>query len=378
MSIDQYYTPEWLAKTIAELVPDGLSGPVFDPSAGEGALLRFVDQRFGGDVSIIGADINPKSVQLMTKEFPEWIVGRADALNVRSRNASSVWRRVREERVGIVVLNPPFSYRGGSGIWVEYKNFRGRLSPAAAFVALMLTEVDPVHGVLAVLPKGVINGIRCQDFWREVREDFNFELQQDLYSGTFAGARANASVVFIRPKEDIGGRSIAKNDSTSVPPKRRGCKCVEIIRGRVPRHLRWPESECTETYLHTTNFDDATSFSDRLAPARLASHGASIILSRVGNPKPVKLSMSPSGSYVLSDCLYALRPVAVEGLTRLHDSILSNSSTLANSYFGTGAPHLPLPHLVKFLREIGFVPHHVRASSDIGFCRCSAKVRAAA
>ncbi|MDV6266071.1 N-6 DNA methylase [Rhodococcus globerulus] len=378
MRIDQYFTPDWLAEIISGLIPDDIKGAVFDPSAGEGNLLRFVEQRFGSGVDIIGADIDRQNVRFMKKKYPGWSIGRADALCSRSRNSSLAWKVARSGGVSIVVLNPPFSYRGGSGINISYRDFSGLLSPAAAFVALMLTEVAPERGIVAVMPKGVMEGVRCRKFWKEVRLDFDIDILRDLYADTFPGARAKASVVYIRPKE------VADNVEHSLAPTfvdvplLEGCRCVEIIRGRVPRHLDWPDSECAVEYLHTTDIGESLANAERLAPAKLASVGKSVILARVGNPIPLKLVTSRSGPYVLSDCLYALRPVSQQRVDRLFRSVRSNRDSLAIKYFGAGAPHLPLHNLSEFLREIGYVPFHVSASADIGLCRCNPSVISAA
>lgn len=374
--VDSYYSPEWLADCIAGWMPSGMKGAILDPSVGQGALLAGVERRFRRRVELYGMDIDQNATSILSKSNPHWNLGRVNFLSERSRRSSSVWNSVRKNvPLAAVVLNPPFSYRGGAGLACRYRGFDGLLSPAAAFVAVVLQELRPIFGVWAVLPNGILAGRRCREFWEEVEKTHIVRIEQVLPSTAFVGARANTSIVSIIPRiAPLGSQSgVTPTGETHLLVNQSGvCRCVEVVRGRVPTYKSWPVRECDTPFLHTPDILSRNQRATRLAPSQLATTGEFVLLPRVGNPVPLKIGIH-RGAYpvVLSDCVYALRPVNQSAVSDFHRIILASSSNFADKYVGTGALHLSIGAVSEALREIGYVPSQVKASSAVSSsCSC--------
>lgn len=354
-----------------ESMPSDLSGAVIDPSAGEGALLHAVERRYSESVRIAALDIDRSSIDHLRIRNPNWAVSKSNIFDKRSRQRSPVWRRFSNLGVSAAVLNPPFSYRGGAGFEIAFGEYRGILSPAAAFLAIVLEELRPSVGVWAVLPKGILGGRRCEEFWREVEKYFVVSCLKDLNSSTFPGVRANAVLVsVVRRKSDSAGIERPGDDCAELVVPVDRCTCIEIIRGRIPRHSRWDEEGKFVDFLHTTDIGGAVRFSGRTAPRRLATVGKCLVIPRVGNPNPLKVSVIGGRPIVLSDCLYALRPVDTAHFSSLKQSILERSEIFADAYIGTGARHVTIGRLEAVLKVLGYSTFHVQASSLPGGCRC--------
>lgn len=376
MVIDQHFTPDWLADLVAASLPATLRGTAVDPAAGTGALLASLDRNGLGHLRPVALDIDPLVVSHLRNAYPRWTVSTADFLSPRSRASSRAIREVNGSDVTVVLLNPPFSYRGGPAANVTFGNFVGRLSPAARFVATSIESLRPTYGLVAILPDGVLNGEKYAAFWREVERTHRVRIIQRLTNGSFAGVRARCSVVEILTKPlgtEIGSRRVdqphngeERSASGSVASR---CRCVEVIRGRVPRHRHFsPEADSVD-YLHTTSIrSNAVVASPDRAPRRLATRGPFVLIPRVGFPSG-KIAASGSESVVLSDCLIALRPLqATPG--ELATELSDNLAQLKQQYTGTGAAYVTVERVVRFMRMLGWHATTAPASGTPGACSC--------
>lgn len=385
--IDQHFTPNWLADLVAESLPAGLQGIAIDPTAGSGALLESLERGGHRRLNPVAIDSDPLVASRLRAAHPNWTVSTANALTPRSRGASHAWRLSKSVGVEVVLLNPPFSYRGGPSVRTALGSFTGRLSPAAQFVAMALTELRPRFGVIAILPNGVVNGQKYQRFWEEVRTHYEVSLVRELDNSSFPGVRARCSLLTIttpafskRVPDREPPPSAQKRVKVKLAGEARGasvdttCRCIEVIRGRVPRHH--PHSVATDAapYLHTTHVREyqVTSTIDR-APRRLATYGPLVLLPRVGYPGG-KIAVVDLPSVVLSDCLIALRPLG-GAADKLAHHIREGLANLETMYNGTGAPYITLSQLERFLVSSGLHPIIVPASQPKGECRCSAVVK---
>lgn len=362
-SIDPFYTPPWLAEQLAGMLPGNLCGNVLDPCVGGGSLLEAVESRFGSDVALLGADLNPNAVRELRASKPDWIVGLADMLHPRSRNSSRPWQQAKAE-LSAVLLNPPFSHRGNGGDIVSYGEFVGRVAPANRFLIEALKELDPVHGFYAILPDGAIEAERHRQLWDEIRKRNAVKVLARVKPTSFRGARVSTSLLSITPgKSEILQPSLLAGDHS----RQSTCTCVEVIRGRVPVHsLRNLECLGGTPFLHTTNL--SASFPSRFAPNELADEAPFILIPRVGRWKQPKLIQL--GRVVLSDCLIALRPSNAGQLNMLQETLVDNAETFQREFKGTGAPYLTLNALTKVLDSLGWSPRIVKAGSPFSECAC--------
>lgn len=364
-TIDNFYTPAWLAEIFAAFLPAGLSGGVLDPTVGAGALLRAVQDRFGDRVTPLGIDIHPAVVRQLRVAEPEWVVSNADLLIASSRRNSKAWR-LAKSNLAAVVINPPFSHRGMGGAIVSYGTFEGRVAPAMHFVVELLTHLSPREGYLAILPDGAFEAERHRALWAEIERQYLVERLDRFKANSFNGARVSTSLIRLTN----GQTPNVSSEQPQIRPSNGGrCTCVEVIRGRVPVHtLRGGISSEPVPFLHTTNLLHHPSAGGLVGPMRLADQAPLVILTRVGRwSRPIIVDI---GRVVLSDCLIGVRPRMRTELHRLRKSIDSESLRFQAGYRGTGAQYLTLDALVTRLQQIGWHPHVVKASQSISSCCC--------
>ncbi len=377
--IDQHFTPSWLADLVAAAVPANLQGFAIDPAAGSGALLASLQRRGLETLSPLAIDIDRSVVSDLRSAYPAWTVSVADSLSPRSRASTHAWRIARSRGVEVVLLNPPFSYRGGPSTITSFRGFVGRLSPAAQFVAMSIDYLKPRYGTIAILPEGVLEGQKYRSFWDEVARTHVVRVLHRLDNSSFSGVRARCSLVEIIAREPSTVLNFdTPGDACTSPPTAtrwrepaeifHSCRCVEVIRGRVPRHRVSLASEGIH-FVHTTNLqsDNAVLTADR-ASSGLSTSGPYVLLPRIGYPNG-KIAISRQSSLVLSDCVIALRPLAAP-VEELAGAVRGEIGLLRGEYVGTGAPYITLDRLVAFLATLGWLPRIVSASAGLGGCQC--------
>src|SRR5688572_28975157 len=130
--LDRYYTPPQIATRLLEGIT-GDQGHISDFAAGGGSLLEAAAQHWPR-AEVLGTDRDCLAVRALRIKYPLWHVGRCDLLNARSRSASPILARA-SGNVDLLLLNPPFSCRGGQRFSLEFDGQRITCSRAAAFIA---------------------------------------------------------------------------------------------------------------------------------------------------------------------------------------------------------------------------------------------------
>lgn len=358
---DAYYTPHDLAREVVAAVRV-TPQTIMDPAVGDGSLLRAASERWP-TAQVVGLDVDRNQLERTRADNREWSLGRVDMFSPRSRAASALWRSA-GLGLDLVLLNPPFSYRGGRSRRVTYEGDTFALTPASAFVALALTRLGPGGELLALLPAGVRSLERDAAFWSSVGEAREVETVAEYASTAFSGTRTRSILVAIRPR--TAGRPAEVFD-LPVHPR----ACVELVRGRVPVH-RLSEtkgSATTSPFLHTRDLEALVGVAETgvQAPSSLATGGPFLTLPRVGRVRAahVKVVTSPD-AVVLSDCVFAMRAETGEVLTLLQAALLADLQVLQDMYVGGCAPYLTIRRLNHFLSLRGYCVHHVSASSPPG------------
>lgn len=376
LGADRFYTPRSVANGIAEVLPASLSGNVFDPTVGEGSLLGAVADRFGSRVRLLGLDIDARVIDGLAVRRPSWILGKADMLSRRSRSSSTAWRTAKNS-LSAVVMNPPFSYRGNGGSVVNFGEFEGRVAPAMHFLVEVLRELHPEEGFYVVLPEGALRAERAIPLWDEIGKRFTVERLRVFGSSTFRGARASTSLV------RIGTETRSLSRWTEAVPLRhlerdvvrqqriRGCRCLEVVRGRVPVHTLLDSGEAPglslAPFVHTTSLE-RRSWEGRCADAMLADFSPMVLITRVGSWRSPRLI--DTGKVVLSDCLFGLRPRVAASVGEVLRSVALLEPALRAEFRGTGAKYLTLSSLVGVLSGAGWNVEVVKAGSAVGQCVC--------
>lgn len=369
---DEFYSPRWVAEALASALPDSLMGSVLDPAAGAGALLTAVETRFGERVTLLGIDVSAEAVRRVRRAHPAWTISNADLLKTPSRTASTAWRAAHHGDLAAVVMNPPFSYRGNGGEFAEYGAFYGRVAPSIRFLIEVMRSLNPRHGFYAILPDGALDAERHEPFWDELSREHDVDRVARLGSSSFQGARVSTSVVRILRAPDARTTSIRPVQSgmrTTAARTTQSCRCVELVRGRVPIHSlpNLTEPGPRSPVMHTTDLGLTTTL--RTAPDRLADTAPLLLIGRVGKWRTARLV--DVGRVVLSDCLFGMRPRDKAQIGELVDSVNGLEPELRRRMRGTGAHYLTLKDVSQILRTDDWHVHVVKASQETGACCCN-------
>lgn len=365
-SLDSYYTPPWMAKEVAGALPEMRCGIVADFAAGEGSLLDAAEQRFGASTQYVATDKSHTALRyLSTKRPVGWTLGRLDVFSARSRNASQIWRSS-AKRVDGLVLNPPFSYRGGEGLTLSEAGVSiKRASPAVSFLRLALTRLAPGGTAAVLLPANALRSERDEQTWEEISLSHKVAFLERYERTAFVRAHAATVLVSVTRISAIASGSDNADQSKCISSQvQTGGTAIDLIRGRVPVHAVDESSgEGGATFVHST--DLIRQRGSLVADSSLATSGILVLLPRVGKPdaKKVRLVPAESAPIVLSDCVFALRVPTTVIAADLMAAITSQFHVLERAYGGSCAPYLTIRNLVRALEELGFIATHVPASN---------------
>ncbi|MFF1527969.1 N-6 DNA methylase [Cellulomonas sp. NPDC058312] len=357
--IDVHYTPNWLAKAMIELLPEGTSS-VGDFCMGEGALLEAAEARFGQAAAYFGSDIDARAVRRARAAHSNWVVSLADLLSVSSLKSSRAWS---PDSFDAIVLNPPFSYRGGSGALIAVPALGTiRASPAVAYVDNALRALAPGGTAVLLLPANTLSSERDRAWWAYARGRWSVTVELTSGPRDFPGVVARMAVVRLSPRLD--GVALA---SDPMQAESAWGRPLSIVRGRVPVHSLGRFSVGSDDgvpFVHSTDLRGDLQIHGRpRVVARLGTRGPLVLLPRVGALKQEKIVVWVDAAPIaLSDCVFGLR-VPVEQVVILAKQLRDRADLISGRYGGSCAPYLTISRLSELLSELGWDPAHVGAQA---------------
>lgn len=356
--IDAHYTPEWLAKTMVALLPEETKR-VGDFCMGEGALLEAAELRFGRAASYFGSDIDARAVRRARYDHPSWVVSSADLLSLSSLRSSRAWV---SGSLDAVLLNPPFSYRGASGVRIAVPGFGvSKVSPAIAHADNALHALHPSGTAVLLLPANTLTSERDSAWWEYARARWSVSVELTSGPRDFPGVVARMVVVRLAPRgAGSAARSRQIGEALSPGP------AVSIIRGRVPVHDLGRYSTRADSgvpFVHSTDLRNILRTSGRpRIDARMGTRGPLVLLPRVGALRVEKIVVwGAADPIALSDCVFGLRALGDHAVV-LADQLRENTALISGRYGGSCAPYLTIRRLSQVLAELGWDPAHVGAS----------------
>lgn len=369
--MDKFYSPMWMARALCEpfeLAPDAR---VFDPTMGEGALLVAAQKHSGDTIQILGCDIDATAVRNARLNHADWILGRANIYSQGSRQNSPIWRSVKQGGVDLVVLNPPFSYRGKQRRAVFLNGSEYQATPAVAALATVLNEVPTAQGIGVVLPEGSFRGEVNEGMWEGIRAHFDVTVVQELPRGSFPDAKASSVLLAVRPRLEAPLRTVPVMAAKFSRLYSSECRCVEVIRGRVYNSQIWDHGDAGAPFVHTTNLiDGGISQVQRFQSQSLATRGPMVLVPRVGRFYSQKIVLVDAEDVVLSDCVIAIRTRDRQQLDAVRSVLLHPATAFERRYRGTGAPYITVRDVMKTIEAVGLIPRHVPASEGAFVCTC--------
>lgn len=353
MALDEFNTPPHLAEKIvqiADLVCDEDPKVVADFAVGTGELLAAAKLRWPR-ADIFGCDINDARVTRLAKANSDWKILQCDFLDVASRIAIAEVEMIKAG-VDLVVLNPPFSARGGTKVTVHVSGQEVCCSPAMAFVLVATQYLNPNGKMVVLLPAGVPHADRDQEARTTLRELGEF-LPINETTGKFPGGSLKVTIAYFKrgPATDSGSTPADLMDSVVRP-------MVKVLRGTLQTHkVSNDEEGASIPLVHSTELRNyKLQFSKRRAPSETRSlNGPAVLIHRVGQPRKDKIAFVPLGpSFAITDCVVALICSNEHECIRLHRALTDGFDLLEENYVGSGAPYITIRRIRLVLNALGF------------------------
>ena len=245
-----------------------------------------------------------------------------------------------------MLLNPPFSCRGGGGrVSVTVGGATSKCSMGLAFVVNSIDYLSVDGELIAVLPEGSLTSEKDSTTWSLLRRIGDTEVLKNNGLRTFTRAAVRTAVVRFRKRHS---RVIAES-----PPVLNTCSAsrqellppVRIVRGTTQMNeiQRGEGYSDSIAFIHSTHLQDFTVSSNYKVRGRLGrcAAGPMVLLPRVGQPKRSKVAQYPDpDAFVLSDCVIALMCHNPESAELLWRDLQSNWSLLEQEYVGSGARYI--------------------------------------
>jgi hypothetical protein len=337
--LDAYFTPEPLARQMVHAVERGNVEAILDPAAGDGALLRSASERWPY-ARMVAAEIDSDRARALAASTKNWYVQACDFLahEALARLTACLRNTARTS----VLLNPPFSSRGGTR-WTASPGGEStvRASRAMAFVLGASAFVGSEGQLVALVPASVLTSERDAHARRWLGRQGSLEEVSRPHKRTFAGTVAETVVLRWTPNVQD---SVLESVEDAVPVQ--GYRPEwDVIRGSRQMHTVDPtRGRGTVRLIHTTNLlgGRIAGPNVRIVPThrdRLVT-GPVVLLPRVGRPDCRKVVLHRGGRVALSDCVFAVTYLNESPAAELCERLILDFERLRACFGGTGAPYL--------------------------------------
>jgi hypothetical protein len=347
---DAHYTPPELATTLVKAVRQLRPTVIADLAAGEGQLLAEAEKVWP-DATVLAADIDPAAVRQLARRHDQWVVRRCDIRDGRARDRQL---RKYKGRVSLLLLNPPFSCRGGT---TYEAGIGARVVPASAALSFLLvasTFLSRTGSIAALMPTGSLHSRKDALGWATLRRRFNIATVETFPRGAFPGTAASVSLVVLRP--GTNRPETKKRRTTALGASRQ--LSVRIVRGCCPMYPARTEPEAP-VLVHSTDLKaNSVHLNGRRGHGAFRCvEGAAVLVPRVGQITPGKVAfLNATTPVMISDCVIALEADSVRIAKAVQKRLQGNFETLEREYVGTGAPFITLSRLQRALDGLDIVP----------------------
>ena len=361
--MDRIYTPPYLAALMAKASCARPSHSeefvVADFAAGSGELLLAAETVWP-QATVVATDIDPQAIRNLRKVSDSWRTGVCDFLNPRSRRSSPVLRSL-NGRTNLVLLNPPFSCRGGKRVSATIGGVSLKCSVGLAFVVNSIDYLTEYGELIAVLPEGSLTSEKDAATWNVLSSMGHTQVLKTNGLRTFPRAVVRTAIVRFEKRQSRAKVGTPRVIDTRGTAQQELHLPVHIVRGttRVSEIQLSSEKKDSIGFVHSTHLQDFTispPFEVR-SPLGRCAVGPMVLLPRVGQPKRSKVARYLDGNaFMLSDCVIALTCHSSEAADLLWNDLQANWSLLEQEYVGSGARYITNRRLRDLLLRLGYSP----------------------
>ena len=352
--MDTHYTPRLVARKLVAAAKNLRPSVIADLCAGRGDLLLEAEALWP-DAKYAAVDIDHAVVRHLRRARPSWWVGRCDITNPLSMRHSLVLKQT-SRRISLLLLNPPFTCRGGARLSATTETGKIRTSTAMYFLITALAHLHPTGSAIAILPFGALHNHRDKTAWDYISSKFRVSVVERPPVASFPDCSASTIIVRLSPSDcHFVDESALRDD---LPLSQEGSLLqsppVRIVRGCLP-FVRSDNNFVGPVLVHSTNLRDEKVILNghhARSQRRIISQPA-VLLPRVGQITKTKIApFDASKPIVLSDCVIALTTHSFPDAIAVHQRLINNFPLIRAQYVGTGAPFITLQRLTKTLRRL--------------------------
>lgn len=340
---DSYYTSKSLADRLVSYVADKDFSSVADFCVGDGELLRAAQSKWG-KIKCHGVDISHDVISQLSIAHPTWFVEECDFTDSSCHEECSI---TKDKKYDLILLNPPFTCKGSIVNKIIFNGDEYRMSTAMMFVVEALKYMHKESILLAILPISCAYSQKDRRIWQFIEEKYNLKILEERDRQYFKNC--NPSIVLVSIN-DFSNKSNKKNERLTLGVKE---YITSTFRGNLSVNQRTnSSSKDQKPFIHSTNLIDNSLYNinkyTRYPKSEITGPG--VLISRVGNPSVKKIcTISFDETYVISDCIIAIKTESLEDAEKLKELLIENWSYIKNLYKGTAAKYITMERLHTFL-----------------------------
>lgn len=319
---------------------------IADFSAGNGSLLVEGIARWP-NANIVACDIDTHTVRNLKRNYPFWNISQCNFLSLTSRN-QAIHIKQRLKKIDVILLNPPFSCRGGEIYKVLMNGKEILCSKALAFLIESTQYLADDGELIALLPQNTLSSEKDKKGWDYLLNNYTIRKGKTSARGAFKGCFARCVIVRLTNR-----KRTKKIDSTPNKSAIKNFIDINLIRGTVQMH---ENSKGSTTLVHTKDLQKSKVILNGhvASNSRPSVIGPAVLIPRVGQPSPSKISLYIRRKrVVLSDCVLGIQCKTKLEAEWIQNMILDDWITFRKIYTGTCANYTTLQRLRAFLNSIG-------------------------
>jgi predicted RNA methylase len=336
MSVDEYYTPPELARTLADCICKKHKS-VIDFCAGEGMLLEAVERKWPL-IKCYALDLSRNAVNAMLQKHSDWRVAQCDFLVEKERQLCNLLHN----QFDLIVLNPPFSCKSSVRFDACFDGKYFKVSTSMLFVIYALSYMAAKGEMYAILPSSVAYSEKDYEIWTHLNKKYIISIISETKENFI---KCSPNVILISLKHGRGKKISIEHISHHLE----GLTC---FRGKISMHEIQETQDEVPFLIHSTNLRNnmITGIKYRVLNTNSHIDGPGILFHRVGKPDIKKLTIIPDGTrYALSDCVFFVKTKTCNDAQALREIFLNNWSQFSSLYKGTGAQYLTMKKVKQFL-----------------------------
>jgi hypothetical protein len=345
---DIHYTPPKVARELVGFASDLKPSIIADLSAGRGDLLLEAEKLWPNS-DFIATDIDASAIRRLKHNRPSWMIGRCDLRNPESRRACLPLKHALG-MVSLLLLNPPFTCRGGTRFNATTTQGTMSASTAMSFMLLALPYLHATGTAISVLPSGCVHTSRDRRAWDYIKTRYSVIILAKCEKGTYEDSAASTIIVRLSPLQSSTATLNLPTATRSKPNF-----LVKVIRGCCPTYTGAQDLNAP-SLVHSTDLRNGIVHVNGRHGfgVHRCVKGPAVLIPRVGLISESKIAILNDGPEImLSDCVIALKTTSMFVADSVRKLIVENFDTLQANYVGTGAPFITIERLKNALLYMG-------------------------